>query len=146
MFDRDVVLIVQQEVDKMLTQLHGSFAKNFDMFEKYSSQNIFTIPKDINTQPTANNNNLHIPTQDEEEQLDGDIDQLLQRREQLYNKLMPLKAKKGERTANVKVLHDKLKEMGVEKHTAEWAKDLPVICHEVQRLKSQSDSIDSHNV
>lgn len=96
----------------MLEVLNKTFALNFESFNTYALQHFFTLPEDINFEsPSSLPPSLHIPTQEEEEEIEKEIEVLRVKYVKINDEVNKAKETKESLKHNVAIitnLRDKL--------------------------------------
>eukprot|EP00026_Physarum_polycephalum_P016131 Phypoly_transcript_16974.p1 GENE.Phypoly_transcript_16974~~Phypoly_transcript_16974.p1 ORF type:complete len:229 (+),score=53.48 Phypoly_transcript_16974:68-754(+) len=140
-----------EEVEKMVEVLLASFTKNFGTLQNYMLQQFFTIPPDVVTHPppAPPPTDLHIPTQEEEEELDLELQQLYKKKLDQNAQLKTLREAKinlQQKTAAMVELRDKLEKLAVEKNIEDMHSEIPEIINVLGALHNAVSEIRTHKI
>lgn len=132
----------------MLDVLHRAFAKSFDTFKDYALQHFFTIAPGIQPIPTSTQSSLHIPSQDDEEELDAELDALRQRKAQVDSDLRAAKLTRDTWKKKVEMathITQQLTQLSHEFNT-NAERDLVSICSTIHNLQKQIEQFDAYKL
>lgn len=131
----------------MLEVLISSFSNNFGSFSSYALQHFFTFPADIEFEsPTTSPPNLHIPTQEEEEEIEAEIAALRQKHVKLEQEINTAKETRDTLKNNVEIitnLRGKLQNLLQDNNINVLEKDVHNIIASVNNLNQKVASVDN---
>ena len=129
--------------------LLASFNKNFGTLQTYMLQQFFTIPPEIALHPPPSSTTLHIPTQEEEEELDTELEESYKQKVDQDTQLQNLRETKNnlqQKVDTMVVLRDKLQQLMLEKSIEDVEKEVPGICDTLAALDVKITAVNSHKI